>query len=147
MGGHSRDHLIGPYILPDRLTGPRYLIFLEQVLPDLLDSAHVTAATRTSMWFQQDGAPAHFSISVRNHLDATCGERWIGRGGPVNWPSRSPDLSCLDYFFWGQMKSLGVRNTRKQRRGTCSTHQCSSRGNTKHSRNVIECSTLHEAKM
>ncbi|GFX45512.1 uncharacterized protein TNCV_2740491 [Trichonephila clavipes] len=69
------DHLIGPYILPDRLTGPRYLIFLEQVLPELLDSAHVTAATRTSMWFQQDGAPAHFSISVRNHLDATCGER------------------------------------------------------------------------
>ncbi|GFW72935.1 DUF4817 domain-containing protein [Trichonephila clavipes] len=25
------DHLIGPYILPDRLTGPLYLIFLEQV--------------------------------------------------------------------------------------------------------------------
>ncbi|GFV38191.1 uncharacterized protein TNCV_710141 [Trichonephila clavipes] len=100
------DHLIGPYILPDRLTGPRYLIFLEQVLPELLDSAHVTAATRISMWFQQDGAPAHFSISVRNHLDATCGERWIGRGGPVHWPPRSPDLYCLDYFFSGQMKSL-----------------------------------------
>ncbi|GFT55493.1 uncharacterized protein TNCV_4957771 [Trichonephila clavipes] len=48
------DHLIGPYILPDRLTGSRYLIFLEQVLPELLDSAHVTAATRTSIWFQQD---------------------------------------------------------------------------------------------
>ncbi|GFT55152.1 uncharacterized protein TNCV_2326341 [Trichonephila clavipes] len=78
------DHLIGPYILPGHLTGPRYLIFLEQVLPKLLDRAHVTAATRTSMWFQQDGAPAHFSISVRNHLDATCGERWIGRGGPVH---------------------------------------------------------------
>ncbi|GFU13547.1 transposase-like protein [Trichonephila clavipes] len=100
------DHLIGPYILPDRLTGPRYLISLKQVLPELLDSAHVTAATRTSMWFQQDGAPAHFSISVRNHLNATCGERWIGRGGPVHWPPRSSDLSCLDYFFWGQMKSL-----------------------------------------
>ncbi|GFW34435.1 uncharacterized protein TNCV_500531 [Trichonephila clavipes] len=100
------DHLIGPFIPPDRLTSPRYLIFLEQVLPELLDSAHVTAATRTSMWFQQDGAPAHFSISVRNHLDAICGERWIGRGGPVHWPPRSPYLSCLDYFFWGQMKSL-----------------------------------------
>ncbi|GFT32354.1 transposase-like protein [Trichonephila clavipes] len=100
------DHLIGPYILPDRLTGSRYLIFLEQVLPELLDSAHFTAATRTSMWFQQDGAPAHFSISVRNHLDATCGERWIGHGGPVHGPPRSPDHSCLDYFFWGQMKSL-----------------------------------------
>ncbi|GFV55501.1 DUF4817 domain-containing protein [Trichonephila clavipes] len=78
------DHLIGPYILPGHLTGPRYLIFLEQVLPKLLDRAHVTAVTRTSMWFQQDGAPAHFSISVRNHLDAVCGERWIGRGGPVH---------------------------------------------------------------
>ncbi|GFU30707.1 uncharacterized protein TNCV_1444311 [Trichonephila clavipes] len=100
------DHLIGPYILPDRLTGPRYLIFLEQVLPQLLDSAHVTAATRTSMWFQQDGDPALFSISVRNHLDATCGERWIGRGGSVHWSPRSPNLSCLDYFFWEQMKSL-----------------------------------------
>ncbi|GFV42596.1 uncharacterized protein TNCV_1316011 [Trichonephila clavipes] len=104
------DHLIGPYILPDRLTGPRYLIFLEQVLPELLDSAHVTAVTRTSMWFQQDGAPAHFSISVRNHLNATCGERWIGRGGTVHWPPRSPDLSCLDYFYWGQMKSLVRRS-------------------------------------
>ncbi|GFS65411.1 hypothetical protein TNCV_2452061 [Trichonephila clavipes] len=28
--------------------------------------------------------PPHFSISVRNHLDAVCGERWIGRGGPVH---------------------------------------------------------------
>ncbi|GFV17253.1 uncharacterized protein TNCV_5103161 [Trichonephila clavipes] len=141
------DHLIGPYILPDRLTGPRYLIFLEQVLPELLDSAHVTAATRTSMWFQQDGAPAHFSISVQNHLDATCGERWIGRGGPVHRPPpiARPFLSGL--FLLGANEILGVRNTRKQRRGTCSTHQCSSRGNTKHSRNVIECSTLHEAKM
>ncbi|GFW40852.1 uncharacterized protein TNCV_4369001 [Trichonephila clavipes] len=55
------DHLIGPYILPDRLTGPRYLIFLEQVLPELLDSAYVTAATRTSKWFQQDGVP-HISV-------------------------------------------------------------------------------------
>ncbi|GFX36566.1 uncharacterized protein TNCV_2031471 [Trichonephila clavipes] len=44
------DHLIGPYILPGHLTGPRYLIFLEQVLPKLLDRAHVTAVTRTSMW-------------------------------------------------------------------------------------------------
>ncbi|GFT92757.1 uncharacterized protein TNCV_739471 [Trichonephila clavipes] len=27
-------------------------------------------------------------------------------GGPVNWPARSPDLSCLDFFLWGHMKSL-----------------------------------------
>ncbi|GFT92171.1 transposase-like protein [Trichonephila clavipes] len=65
-----------------------------------------TRAAQDRFLVNQDGAPAHFSISVRNHLDATCGERWIGRGGLVHWPPRSPDLSCLDYFFWGQMKSL-----------------------------------------
>ncbi|KOC59408.1 hypothetical protein WH47_11037, partial [Habropoda laboriosa] len=31
--------------------------------------------------------------------------RWIGRGGPVAWPPRSPDLNPLDYFLWGYLKS------------------------------------------
>ncbi|GBL76259.1 hypothetical protein AVEN_234516-1 [Araneus ventricosus] len=30
------DHLIGPYLLPFRLTGRNYLILLQQVLPHLL---------------------------------------------------------------------------------------------------------------
>ena len=30
--------------------------------------------------------------------------KWIGRGGPVAWPARSPDLNRLDSFFWGYMK-------------------------------------------
>ncbi|GFW05095.1 uncharacterized protein TNCV_598891 [Trichonephila clavipes] len=38
--------------------------------------------------------------------DVTFGQQWIGRGGPVRWPARSPDLSCLDFYFWGHMKSL-----------------------------------------
>ncbi|GBM74184.1 hypothetical protein AVEN_104808-1 [Araneus ventricosus] len=28
------------------------------------------------------------------------------RGRPVTWPSRSPDLNPLDFFFWGHLKSL-----------------------------------------
>ncbi|GFW92263.1 uncharacterized protein TNCV_3541491 [Trichonephila clavipes] len=32
--------------------------------------------------------------------------RWIGPGGPANWPARSPDLSCLDFFLWRHMKNL-----------------------------------------
>ncbi|GFT15733.1 uncharacterized protein TNCV_4943001 [Trichonephila clavipes] len=90
------DHLIGPYILPGHLTGPRYLIFLEQVLPKLLDRAHVTAATRTSMWFQQDG---HF-VFLFGITWIVCGERWIGRGRALISPIARPFLSE------GQMKSL-----------------------------------------
>ncbi|GBN54180.1 hypothetical protein AVEN_36177-2 [Araneus ventricosus] len=55
------------------------------------------------MWFQHDGPPA---IDVRLHLNATYGQQWVGRGGPVLWPARSPDLTCLDYFLWGYVKSL-----------------------------------------
>ena len=31
---------------------------------------------------------------------------WIGRNGPVIWPSRSPDFSPIAYFLWGHMKSM-----------------------------------------
>ncbi|GFU11058.1 putative LOC100569746 [Trichonephila clavipes] len=30
----------------------------------------------------------------------------ISRFGPVNWPPRSCDLTPLDYFLWGYVKSL-----------------------------------------
>src|SRR5258705_3354060 len=61
---------------------------------------------RQRMWFLHDGAPAHFSRAVRDFLDAAFPHRWIGRGGPIAWPPRSPDLTPLDFFLWGHVKSL-----------------------------------------
>ncbi|GFT04312.1 uncharacterized protein TNCV_1928731 [Trichonephila clavipes] len=104
--GIMGDHLIGPYLFPCRLTGLNYLLFLQQVLSQLLRDEQISASTQQTMWFQHDGAPAHFSGDVRNYLDVTFGQQWIGRGGPVRWPAWSPDLSCLDFYFWGHMKSL-----------------------------------------
>jgi hypothetical protein len=49
------------------------------------------------MWFMHDGAPPHFLGIVREHLNLTFAEQWIGRGGPVNRPARSPDLNPLDF--------------------------------------------------
>ena len=98
------DHLIGPYLMPSLLTGPNYTLFLRNVLPDLLDN--VPIATRRRMWFQQDGAPPHYSREAREFLNERFPNRWIGRGGPVAWPPRSPDLTPLDFFFWGTMKDL-----------------------------------------
>ena len=54
--------------------------------------------------FQQDGAPPHWGLVVRNFLDATFPNRWIGRDGPTNWPPRSPDITPLDFFLWGYVK-------------------------------------------
>ncbi|GFW82489.1 putative LOC100569746 [Trichonephila clavipes] len=39
-------------------------------------------------------------------LKDTFGDHLISRLGPVNWPPRSCDLTPLDYFLWGNVKSL-----------------------------------------
>ena len=48
----------------------------------------------------------HFGNAEHGHLTATFGAHWIGRGGPTAWPAHSPDLTCLDLFLWGYMKSV-----------------------------------------
>jgi hypothetical protein len=42
-------------------------------------------------FFEQDGAPPHYARTVRAYLDQTFPGRWIGRRGPLQWPSQSPD--------------------------------------------------------
>lgn len=102
--GMIGDHLIGPFVLPSRLSGPAYLTFLQEDFPGLMED--VDLATRRWMWFQHDGAPAHFSTIVRDYLRSIYSDRWVGRGGPVAWPARSPDLTPLDFYLWGHMKQL-----------------------------------------
>lgn len=102
--GLLNDSLIGPFILPNRLNGDTYLNFLRNELPILLED--VPLDVRQRMWLLHDGCPAHFSRPVREHLNQIFQNRWIGRGGPVSWPARSPDLTPLDFFVWGYMKNL-----------------------------------------
>jgi len=33
-------------------------------------------------------------------------DAWIGRGGPIPWPPRSPDLSPLDFSLWRYIKNI-----------------------------------------
>ncbi|GFX45357.1 putative DD41D transposase [Trichonephila clavipes] len=58
------------------------------------------------LWFQQDGATCHTARVTIDLLKDTFGDRLISRFGPVNWPPRSCDLTPLDYFLWGYVKSL-----------------------------------------
>lgn len=66
----------------------------------------IPLATWRALWFQQDGAPPHYHRAVREYLTEEFGTRWIGRGGPVAWPPRSPDLTPLDFFLWSEIKRL-----------------------------------------
>ncbi|GFX37616.1 putative transposable element [Trichonephila clavipes] len=58
------------------------------------------------LWFQQDDATYHTARATYDLLKDKFGDRLISRFGPVNWPPRSCDLTPLDYFLWGYVKSL-----------------------------------------
>ncbi|EZA49460.1 hypothetical protein X777_11958 [Ooceraea biroi] len=62
------------------------------------------------MWFQHDGVPPHFVRIVKDFLNIRYAHRWIGRGGYVAWPPRSPDLTPIDFFLWGCIKNIVFLN-------------------------------------
>lgn len=96
--------IIGPHFFQEHLTSELYLDFLRNVLPGYLEE--IPLNIRRCMWFQHDGCPAHYGRIVRQHLDESYPNRWIGRGSIFPWPPRSPDLTCLDFYLWGRVKEL-----------------------------------------
>lgn len=93
--------------MPVRLTGHIYTNFLQTDLLDIIENLPLDQ--RRQMFFQHDGAPPHTALQARRVLDASYPDRCIGRGGPVNWSARSPDLNPLDFFLWGTVKQYLYR--------------------------------------
>ena len=45
-------------------------------------------------------------MAVRDYLNQTFPQRWFRRRrGSIEWPSRSPDLTSMDFFFCGVVKN------------------------------------------
>ena len=57
------------------------------------------------MWFQQDGATCHTAHATMALLHEKFPGRIISRNSEVSWPPRSCDLTPLDFFLWGHLKS------------------------------------------
>jgi hypothetical protein len=57
------------------------------------------------MRFMHGGAQ-YLLRTVRQHLSQTFDEQWMRRGGPVDWPARSPDLNPLEFWQLGHLKAL-----------------------------------------
>lgn len=92
--------IIGPFFIEGTVNAERYLNLLTNSIIPILQARPVYER----MLWQQDGAPAHFSLTVRAFLDQHFPGRWIGRNGPIAWPPRSPDLTPMDYSIWGILK-------------------------------------------
>ncbi|GFX68252.1 transposable element Tc3 transposase [Trichonephila clavipes] len=99
--------IIGPYFFKNdkghnvTINGDRYRAMITNFFIPELNNQDVQ-----ELWFQQDGATCHRARATIDLLKDTFGDRLISRFGPVNWPPRSCDLTPLDYFLWGYVKSL-----------------------------------------
>ena len=56
-------------------------------------------------WFQQDDATCHTTDETIQLPHETFPGRVLSRFGDQNWPPRSCDLTPLDFFLWGYLKS------------------------------------------
>ncbi|GFV36058.1 putative DD41D transposase [Trichonephila clavipes] len=99
--------IIGPYFFKNdeghnvTVNGDRYRAMITNFFIPELNNHDVQ-----ELWFQQDGATCHTARATIDLLKDTFGDRLISCFGPVNWPPRSCDLTPLDYFLWGYVKSL-----------------------------------------
>ncbi|GFX26818.1 transposable element Tc3 transposase [Trichonephila clavipes] len=99
--------VIGPYFFKNdeghnvTVNGDRYRAMITNFFIPKSNNHDVQ-----ELWFQQDGATCHTARATIDLLKDTFGDRLISRLGPVNWPPRSCDLTPLDYFLWGYVKSL-----------------------------------------
>jgi len=66
----------------------------------------VPLRTLLQMYYQHQGTPTHYARNITQYLNEQFPDRWIGCGGPQNWPPRSPDISPLDLHVWGYMEDM-----------------------------------------
>ena len=91
MAGHNK---IGPIYLRNRLDASACLNVMEQVIDEM------PLQIRHNIIYMHDRAPAHYAGNLWEWLDEHDPNRWIGRGGPILWPARSPvvnTLYCLEF--------------------------------------------------
>lgn len=94
--------IFGPFFFDENVKSVNYLEMLQRDLWPAMEASGMS----DELIFMQDGAPPHWGLQVRQWLNETLPERWMGRGSPnMQWPPRSPDLTPCDYFLWGFIKS------------------------------------------
>ena len=98
----TANYKLKPFFFPNTVNSENYLALLrDHAIPQLRRKRKMR-----NVIFQQDGAPPHYAVTVRNFLKENFPEdRIIARGVGTCWPPRSPDLTPMDYWFWGMVKA------------------------------------------
>ena len=94
--------VIGPYFFEDEnggavtVTAERYNHMLNTFFLSELQRLNLK-----DMWMQQDGATSHTARLSMTTLRENFSGCLISRFGDIHWPSRSPDLTPVDFYLWG----------------------------------------------
>lgn len=105
------EGIIGPFFFEDgqgnalTVNGERYRAMLTRFFVPQLGGIDVD-----NKWFQQDGATCHTARETLTILHESFPNRVISRFGDQNWPPRSCDLTPLDFWLWGYLKSQVYAN-------------------------------------
>ena len=108
--GITSTFILGPYFFEEvtagdlqtcTVTSARYLDMLTRYAIPALQRQNALSEV---VWMQ-DGAPPHIGSSVKRVLSQQFGDRVISRHFPFPWPPRSPDLTPMDFWLWGYLKS------------------------------------------
>lgn len=101
------EGIIGPYFFENEcgkavtVNGERYRNMIKEYFWHQIDDLELK-----DMWFQQDGATCHTSSVTIDLLREKFDDRVISRNAGVRWPPRSCDITPLDFFLWGYVKSI-----------------------------------------
>ena len=107
----SANGIIGPYFFENEagnsvtVTRERYRAMITNFLWPELNGMDVE-----DVWFQQGGATCHSANATMALLNEKFPGRIISRNSEVNWSPRSCDLTPLDFFLWGYLKSKVYAN-------------------------------------
>ncbi|GFS99253.1 hypothetical protein TNCV_1600871 [Trichonephila clavipes] len=85
--------LLGPYILPPQADSDSYFVFLQEVLPELLNEV---SAPMAHVVLTGQGTISLCKV-YRTNGGRTFTNRWTGCNDPVAWPPRFLDLSPMDF--------------------------------------------------
>lgn len=89
--------MIGPYFLHEYINERRKYVW-------------VALEIWQKMLYPHDDYPAPYRINVPDLLDNQYAKRWIVRRRSFPLPAKSPDLTSMDLYVWGFMKSLVIIN-------------------------------------
>ena len=103
--GFCSRGIIGPFFFENEegvvvtVNGDRYRTMLKEFLFTKIEEEDIG-----KIWFQQDGATCHTAEATLDVLRPVFKDRISSRRADVAWPSRSGDLTPMDYYLWGTLK-------------------------------------------